>query len=57
MARLDRLAQQVKQVVQTAAILGREFEIQLLSRLLHDDPELPQKVSSAEQAAISYNFV
>jgi len=51
-ARLDRLAQQVKQVVQTAAILGREFEIQLLSRLLHDDPELPQKVSSAEQAAI-----
>lgn len=51
-ARLDRLAQQVKQVVQTAAILGREFEIQLLSRMLQDDPELPQKVTSAEQAAI-----
>lgn len=51
-ARLDRLAQQVKQVVQTAAILGREFEIQLLALMLQNDKELPKKVSSAENAGI-----
>ena len=33
-ARIDRLAQRVKEVVQTAAVLGREFDVQLLSRML-----------------------
>ncbi len=47
-ARLDRLAAQVKAVVQTAAVLGREFEIQVLSQILRDDQELPQKVKRAE---------
>lgn len=36
-ARLDRLANQVKSVVQTAAVLGREFEIEVLSRMLRQD--------------------
>ena len=43
-ARIDRLAQQVKQVVQVAAVLGREFDVQLLSTMLRVDvlPEVQQ---------------
>ncbi len=51
-ARLDRLAAQVKAVVQTAAVLGREFEILILSRMLHDDVDLPRKVQRAEEEMI-----
>jgi len=51
-ARLDRLSQEVREVVQTAAILGREFEGRLLSRMLTDDNALPQKMMQAEQASI-----
>lgn len=46
-ARLDRLATQVKEIVQTAAVLGREFEVQLLSRMLRGDPNLPERVQQA----------
>jgi predicted ATPase/class 3 adenylate cyclase len=51
-ARLDRLTFEVKNVVQTASILGREFEVQLLSRMLHGDKWLHEKVADAAQAAI-----
>jgi class 3 adenylate cyclase/tetratricopeptide (TPR) repeat protein len=51
-ARLDRLAAQVKAVVQTAAVLGREFEVLILSRMLHNDLELPRKVQRAEEEMI-----
>ena len=51
-ARLDSLAQDVRNVVQTASTLGREFELQLLSRMLRGDTDLPQKVTYAEQADI-----
>jgi adenylate cyclase len=51
-ARLDRLAAQVKAVVQTAAVLGREFEILILSRMLHDDADLTRKVQRAEDEMI-----
>ncbi|HSR30075.1 MAG TPA: AAA family ATPase [Anaerolineae bacterium] len=51
-ARLDRLTQDVKNVIQTAAVLGREFEVQVLARMLKDDDDLPTKVSQAEKAAI-----
>jgi class 3 adenylate cyclase/tetratricopeptide (TPR) repeat protein len=47
-ARLDRLAAQVKVAVQTAAVLGREFEVQVLSRILQDDDQLLAKVRQAE---------
>jgi predicted ATPase/class 3 adenylate cyclase len=33
-ARLDRLSHSVREVVQTAAVLGREFEVRLLTRML-----------------------
>ncbi|HOT92015.1 MAG TPA: tetratricopeptide repeat protein [Anaerolineae bacterium] len=51
-ARLDRLAAQVKAVVQTAAVLGREFEVQILSRMLRDDAELSYKLHRAEEEMI-----
>lgn len=51
-ARLDRLERDVKRVVQTASVLGREFETQVLSRMLKDDPGLENEVAEAERASI-----
>jgi predicted ATPase/class 3 adenylate cyclase len=51
-ARLDRLAQEVKDVVQTAAVLGREFEVALLIRMLGDDQNAWDRIATAEEAAI-----
>ncbi len=51
-ARLDRLDKPVQEVVQTASVLGREFDLSLLGQMLPDDPNLTDKVSRAEQAAI-----
>jgi predicted ATPase len=34
-ARLDRLSQQVRETVQTASVLGREFEVDVLAAMLH----------------------
>ncbi len=51
-ARLDRLTQDVRDVVQTAAILGREFEIRALMQMLRDDHALGEKITTAEEAAI-----
>ena len=50
-ARLDRLAQDVKDVVQSASVLGRDFEIQLLIKIMNDS-SLPSKVYQAESAEI-----
>lgn len=51
-ARLDRLAQEVKQVVQAAAVLGREFEVLVLSQMLRGDESVPARVERAEEEAI-----
>jgi class 3 adenylate cyclase/tetratricopeptide (TPR) repeat protein len=51
-ARLDRLAAQVKAIVQTAAVLGHEFEIWVLSQMLRDDLQVSGKVKQAEAEAI-----
>ncbi|MGD2077331.1 MAG: AAA family ATPase, partial [Chloroflexota bacterium] len=51
-ARLDRLTKYVREVVQTASVLGREFEFKLLSRMLDDEPGLEEKVAEAETMAI-----
>ena len=51
-ARLDRLSQNVKEVVQTASVLGREFEIQLLAHMLQDDPMVGDLVVQAENMSI-----
>ena len=54
-ARLDRLAARVKTVVQTAAVLGREFEIGVLSRMLReaDTPAIHEAEREAIWSAIS----
>ncbi|MCB0037716.1 MAG: tetratricopeptide repeat protein, partial [Anaerolineales bacterium] len=51
-ARLDRLLQDVKQVVQTAAVLGREFEVQLLAEMINSDSRFTVKLETATEAAI-----
>ena len=51
-SRLDRLNREVRDVVQTASILGREFELRLLSKMLHEDAALPDKVQFAVDAEI-----
>src|SRR5262249_12568585 len=51
-ARLDRLAAQVRAVVQMAAVLGHEFEVRILSQMLRDDEHLPTKVKQAETMVI-----
>ncbi|MBV7332169.1 AAA family ATPase [Chloroflexi bacterium TSY] len=51
-ARIDRLTQMVRQVVQTAAVLGREFDVQVLSQILRGETDVIQMVKSAESAAI-----
>lgn len=51
-ARLDQLTRQVKEVVHTASVLGREFEIQLLSRMLTSDLSLQDEITKAEKASI-----
>jgi predicted ATPase/class 3 adenylate cyclase len=51
-ARLDRLSQQVRETVQTASALGREFEVEVLAAMLHHHAELPQYVGQAQRANI-----
>ncbi len=51
-ARLDQLAAEVKEVVQMAAALGREFEVRLLAQMLQEESGLPGKLEQAEEAAI-----
>lgn len=46
-ARLDRLAQDVRETVQNAAILGREFEVRVLSGLLERQELATQNLSRA----------
>ena len=51
-ARLDQLAQEVKAVVQTASVLGREFEVRVLAQMLGPEYETEYYVSEAEKSAI-----
>jgi predicted ATPase/class 3 adenylate cyclase len=51
-ARLDQLTQEVKVVVQTASVLGREFEVRVLAHMLGPGTDTGRYVSEAEKAAI-----
>jgi predicted ATPase/class 3 adenylate cyclase len=53
-ARLDQLTYQVKEVVHAAAVLGREFVVQILSRMLLDDLSLVDEIAAAEKASVWY---
>ena len=52
MARLDRLEPPVKEVVQTAAVLGREFDLPVLAQMLIEDEGLQQRLTIAQQEQI-----
>ncbi len=51
-ARLDRLSSAVREVVQTAAVLGREFELPILALMLLNDPQVEARVKEAAREAI-----
>lgn len=51
-ARLDKLIREVKSVVQTASVLGREFDTGVLSQMLGSDATTMNLVSDAEKASI-----
>jgi predicted ATPase len=51
-ARLDQLTRNVREVIQTASVLGREFEVQVLAEMLQDDNLLLDEISIAERADI-----
>jgi len=51
-ARLDQLTHQVKEVVHTASALGREFDLQILSRMLVNDSFLEDEIAEAENASV-----
>lgn len=51
-ARLDKLTREVREVVQTASVLGREFELRLLAEMLRGDPHFADKIVSAERSDI-----
>lgn len=52
MARLDRLSAQVRQVVQTASVLGHEFALQVLTAMLRGNVHTPRYVQAAEEERI-----
>jgi len=51
-ARLDRLTRQVKETVQTASVLGREFEVRVLGEMLRSNREFSSHLIQAEHADI-----
>jgi tetratricopeptide (TPR) repeat protein len=51
-ARLDQLGRGVRESIQTASVLGREFELSLLEHMWRQDDSLQQHVAEAEQAAV-----
>ncbi len=51
-ARLDKLMREVKSAVQTASVLGREFDSGVLSQMLGSETPTKSLVTDAEKAAI-----
>ena len=51
-ARLDQLGRGVRESIQTASVLGREFEIALLEQMWRQDDQIHQHIAQAEQAAV-----
>jgi class 3 adenylate cyclase/tetratricopeptide (TPR) repeat protein len=45
LARVDRLPEPVRRVLQIASVLGRSFYHRILTRIIPDDPELDQKLA------------
>jgi class 3 adenylate cyclase/tetratricopeptide (TPR) repeat protein len=52
LARLDQLAHEVKDVVQTASVLGREFALSVLIEMVSDAENIERIVDEAQQSEI-----
>jgi class 3 adenylate cyclase/tetratricopeptide (TPR) repeat protein len=52
MARLDQLSRKVREVVQTASVLGREFLVGVLQEMMAEEQTLEKYVVEAEQSSI-----
>jgi len=55
-ARLDQLPREVRDVVQTASILGREFDIRVLMNMFPRQGDVSREVAEAEKAAIWFHL-
>jgi class 3 adenylate cyclase/tetratricopeptide (TPR) repeat protein len=51
-ARLDRLTVPLKHVVQAASVIGREFAVQVLQHILHDDSSVFARVRNVERERV-----
>ena len=51
-ARIDRLQEPVKRTVQTAAVIGREFALRLLTRISERPNEVPRDLGTLTQAEL-----
>jgi len=51
-SRLDRLSKDVKKVVQTASVIGREFLVKILTDVLRNDKQLDTKLESIKNEKI-----
>ncbi len=51
-SRLDRLSNEIKNIVQTASVLGREFLIKILTQVLKHEKELDRKLTNIEEEKI-----
>jgi len=54
-SRFDRLPENVKNTVQTASVLGREFELRVLKNMYPDDNEIESKIRTAEDEKVWYS--
>jgi predicted ATPase len=52
MARLDQLSRKVRETVQTASVLGREFLLDVLQEMLAEEQTVEKYVLEAEQSSI-----
>jgi predicted ATPase/class 3 adenylate cyclase len=55
-ARLDGVSREVREMIQTAAVLGREFDIRLLMQMLPRPERLMDLIERAEQAEIWFRL-
>lgn len=51
-ARLDQLTRAVKEIIQTASVLGREFELKVLLNMIRIDGDIQEYIAEAERAVI-----
>ncbi len=51
-ARLDQLGGEVKELIQIASVLGREFEVPLLAQMVSNGSDLYEKLLEGERGAI-----